>query len=678
MAVLPRLLLVARCLIALLAIVHIPADIQAQSDPPVEASSVYLPLIQKPIRPSAVELVNTLGGYITGAVVAGDFAYINKRVGLSIVNISDPTHIQEVGWLAIRQNYGITDIKIQGTRVYLAAQESGLAIVDVSNPATPTEIGRFTAATPVLSVEVSGNLAYLAIGAGGVAALDVSNPGAPVVQQHLATSYPANIVRLGGAILYVVTSQGKLLVIDRGSLQVVSEVLPPEFTIYKDVAVDGTIAYAVYSNPSLTPYPVIASHSAVAPQIPPGPGPGTYGIQVLNMADPAYPDLRGTYQKQSYYLPRIVIPAQGWLYIGIALDMLVLDVQNPNAPTEIGQFNLSNRTLLQINGERMYLSDLGRALTITDKLIPGSGLQILGTYVPQRWKVGPLEVVDNRLHSFEYVYDISVATQPTLLTSGESPDYRGPGFDNDFAVGGNLVYVARSTHPSSSQGSLTIYNLQDPANPVVLSSLASVGGVFGVEVVEQYAYLVGSRGFQVVDISNPQLPVVVVPGSDTASWGRGVAIKGNRAYVVNAYGLAGLQVFDISEPAAPVLVTTMALTDGSIGKQPEDIRIANNLAYIRIINGGVQIVDISNPDAPVPVHIIEPGAQVFSIQIRGPFLYMTTGQGLRVYNIANPIEPVLVTYYDLISQQLYGLALKDDLVYLTNWDGFYILRLVLE
>ena len=66
-----------------------------------------------------------------------------------------------------------------GDYAYIADWEGGLRIIDISNPAAPTEIGFY--ATPGLAqaVTVAGNHAYSADGNSGLRIIDISNPSAP-------------------------------------------------------------------------------------------------------------------------------------------------------------------------------------------------------------------------------------------------------------------------------------------------------------------------------------------------------------------------------------------------------------------------------------------------------------------------------------------------------------------
>jgi hypothetical protein len=89
-------------------------------------------------------------------------------------------------------------------------------------------------------------------------------------------------------------------------------------------------------------------------------------------------------------------------------------------------------------------------------------------------------------------------------------------------------------------------------SPTALSSISIPGYANNVDVNGNYAYVAaGATGLQVVDVSNPQAPVIV-GAKDTPGNANDIRIAGNLAYIAD--GSAGLQILDISNPTAPVIV----------------------------------------------------------------------------------------------------------------------------
>ncbi|MGQ9610018.1 MAG: LVIVD repeat-containing protein [bacterium] len=70
-------------------------------------------------------------------------------------------------------------VHVEGSYAYLCAG-SFLAVLDISNPAKPVELGRVQLPDIAYDVEVVGSYAYVADGWGGLIVIDVTDPRSPV------------------------------------------------------------------------------------------------------------------------------------------------------------------------------------------------------------------------------------------------------------------------------------------------------------------------------------------------------------------------------------------------------------------------------------------------------------------------------------------------------------------
>jgi len=64
---------------------------------------------------------------------------------------------------------------VVGGLAYVADNNSGLRVIDVSNPAVPVALGAFNTTGNANSVDVVGGLAYVAASSRGLRVIDVSN-----------------------------------------------------------------------------------------------------------------------------------------------------------------------------------------------------------------------------------------------------------------------------------------------------------------------------------------------------------------------------------------------------------------------------------------------------------------------------------------------------------------------
>ena len=65
---------------------------------------------------------------------------------------------------------------VSGGYAYVAADNAGLRVIDVSTPAVPVEVGSVSTPGFALGVAVSGDYAYVAARGAGLRVIDVSAP----------------------------------------------------------------------------------------------------------------------------------------------------------------------------------------------------------------------------------------------------------------------------------------------------------------------------------------------------------------------------------------------------------------------------------------------------------------------------------------------------------------------
>jgi hypothetical protein len=110
--------------------------------------------------------------------------------------------------------------------------------------------------------------------------------------------------------------------------------------------------------------------------------------------------------------------------------------------------------------------------------------------------------------------------------------------------------------------------------------------------------------------------------------GYDIAVSGSYAYVTD--GHSGLQVLDISDPAAPVIISSVAIPCNGIA-------VAGSYAYV--LGNGLQVLDISDPAVPVIVGSVDAGG--YGVAVAGSYAYVA-GDGLQVIDISDPTLPEIV------------------------------------
>jgi len=97
-------------------------------------------------------------------------------------------------------------VKVVGNFAYVACRQSGLWIVDISNPAAPVRVTGYDTSGYASNLDIRDHYLALSSGGGGVYLFDITSPLNPVLIDHLTSCGYANLVKF---------HQNKLMVASR-------------------------------------------------------------------------------------------------------------------------------------------------------------------------------------------------------------------------------------------------------------------------------------------------------------------------------------------------------------------------------------------------------------------------------------------------------------------------------
>ena len=118
-------------------------------------------------------------GWADHIKVCGDYAFVISEMGhLAIVDISNPGSMRAVSRIDVPGGIR-TEPAVQGSHVYLAGKADGLQIIDVSNVNEPELVGDIDWGGSAYSVVVQGDYAYVTDFGFGLIVVNVSDPVAP-------------------------------------------------------------------------------------------------------------------------------------------------------------------------------------------------------------------------------------------------------------------------------------------------------------------------------------------------------------------------------------------------------------------------------------------------------------------------------------------------------------------
>jgi len=233
---------------------------------------------------------------------------------------------------------GASHVIVSDTHAYVAEGSSGIEVLDISNPASPSSVGSLPT-TNASRLALRGTDLYVADGSGGLKVIDVSNPANPqLVATPTLPGYGSSEIQtlaLSGNGLYaayigldVFDITSPAAPVAKGSVNA---------TFIQDLAVDGTLVYAATAD----------------------------GLDVFSVLSFASPFLAGSLSISDW--GHAVALSPGYAFYGAQGGLTVLDVSTPSAPSVAGSSGeVTSINGLTVHNSYLYVSGNGPGLAIVD------------------------------------------------------------------------------------------------------------------------------------------------------------------------------------------------------------------------------------------------------------------------------------------------------------------------
>ncbi len=519
--------------------------------------------------------------------LAGGRAFVvTSGEGLVVLGFDDPRQLVRLASLA---DAGGSALAIEDQTAFIAQYNSGLLMLDISNPLAPRRLGAVATRGIAIDVAVSNRLACVVSVKAGLDVFDVADPAAPVWLGGLDLSgYPRGVAWYGDHVLVADETAG-LTVVDLSTpanpVIVATNLIqwPRGVTVFGDRAVVVGDRGLHVLDLSLPASPRVIGNASdvsgerviVRNEVAYVAG-GLDGMRVVDLQTAASPAPRGRVLT-SGHLRAVAVSGPYAYVVELESGLYVLDVSDPTQPVNVGQLYIGGNCVLQhdlvVSGQRAYLAS---AL---------SGLHLI---------------------------DVSNPRRPVRL--GGLPA-RAMGV----AAAGDYVYLAES------HGGLQIVRVSDPANPVAVASLATGGDARAVAVAGQYVLVADFLGgLRLIDARDPENPVTVTTLLPKAT---AVTMQGNLAF---AGFIPTLSVLDLSVPSQPMLLGQIRTNNNSVV-----ITVAEGCAYVAGMSGAkavLDLFDVSSPAAPRHANRLQLGNFLIGdLAAQGSLLFVAQGNGLVIY-----------------------------------------------
>jgi len=622
----------------------------------------------KPAPRAGADLLERIGswpgftrGPVSDVAVADNYAYVAiGEGGLIILDMTEPANPVRVGEYLTRGYTG--QVRVVGPRGYLVVDWFNLVILDVSDPTRPRLLGSHRTGTWIESLQVDGERVYL--GNGGLChcqraffILDVSNPARPVT---LSVDWErgAGRIAVAGEHAYVASWRQNLRVLDVSQpawptvlaeletaepvqgMQAVGDRLymvagnwgeRHELRIYDtgDPTAPQLLGALEFDREALD-FEVVGNYAYVTM--------GDAGLVAVDVSDPTAPVLAGNWDAPTW-LGRIEIAGDCAYGVGGA-GLQVIDIRDPGRIARVAEFDTGvTAGALRLSDDRAYLLSSGRRIEVVDVSNPIEPL-LLTAYDSARW-VQSLDVAGDLAylgwtHANETGFEIVDFRDPLRQarlsdTTNTPPGGRSSGIR--VRVDGHYAYVttADDENPNPTQPKwrprLRIFDVSDPAEPVVVSQTDIGEYVAALEVLNDRAYLLFDSKLAVFDVRDPKAPTQL-SSVRLPYWGTdGLCVSEDHAYTG---GWGGVAIVDLRQPGTPVVRGQYDTLD-----RVSDLSVNGHYVYAAEGWEGVEVFDVSNAAQPLSIGHSSTLGKAVGIEVAGDYAYVAeSGGGLGIFGLA--------------------------------------------
>nr|NQU93548.1 T9SS type A sorting domain-containing protein [Bacteroidota bacterium] len=555
--------------------------------------------------------------------ITGDTVFIIAGGGVVITDISNPASPQVISEVYARALVDFLYFDTETKYLYLAAYFSGFEIWDLSDITSPIRLSRTpTEALPRGGIYAYEEYLYVITYSSGMNVYDVSDPVHP---EYLSTT---NVSGYAGGyfaennFLYVVTNNAiRLYDVSFPSVPVLRSSYP--CTPRGILVSDG--------------YGYIADQS---------------GLKIIDVSDPDNLTLVGSIAISGACYDVAVIDdfayvANNW-YGGTEGGVYAIDVNDPENPVQTNFYNSYFNAVTGVSNSITCTNSEG--YTIFDVSTPGELVYLQQTGLPGF--LMDVAVKDDFAYTGSNgirVFDITDHSQPQQLAYMESSARL-------IDISGDLAACVPESMSSGNR--LNMLDISDPVNFYEIGHYDNLMLTQEAIIHGDYVYIAGWwDGVTILNISDPSSPSFVkkvhnwtngaIPGEEFC-YASDISVQGNYLYIIDykpfeADDTKGLYIYDISDPENPVFVSRYE-------QQSEKgwrIKVEDAYAYLADGNGGIEVIDISNPAAPQTVAYLGLMDVAYNLDVNNGYVYAACYilGGVQAIDISDPENPSVVGYY---------------------------------
>ncbi|MGC9779912.1 MAG: hypothetical protein HZR80_11765 [Candidatus Heimdallarchaeota archaeon] len=582
------------------------------------------------------------GGRVRGVTIQNDLAFVaNEEQGLEILDVSNPTQPTKIS--SIKTKGFARDVLVLNNFSYVAQLSRGVAVINVENPHKPVYIKNILNDTTVLEIDFYRNLLYI-ITTNGLYTYEVSNPFEPLFISHWerSPSYSSSYTGVSVVYKYVCLSN------ELTGLEIVDMTFTSNPTLigtWKGSTGKGSGVFTTYIGEKTIAF--LANEYS--------------GLEVIDYTDPQAPTKIGNYDVLGKIIDVFVKNNIAYC-CKYNLGLVLLDVSDPSNPVEQDSYDTDDSCLdVWVFGNYAFAADDENGLLILRISNPTSIYK-----VAEYFDHGSASrvVVEGDL---VYLVDESAGLEIIDISDPENPIKIGQYDEDDINVK-DVTIVDNLAIVSALDLGIYFLDISDKTNPTKIASYVD-GKVFVRTIAKGDLVFAGSlqtSSILVLNISNlptinvegeyifstPETSVnaleiddnILIAGSDkegvtllnitdlsnitlVVSYDIGLVndFCRNEDVLFTANQNNNLTIFNVSNNN----ITKVSEID--IGGIAEELTISNDIAYIAIRYNGIKIVNVSYINNPEKAGEYQ---EIYCFGIKTYRQYVITGaqdEGLRLF-----------------------------------------------
>ena len=533
-------------------------------------------------------------------------------------------------------------VAVMGNKAYVGVG-SRLMVLDISAPDAIFEMGSSVPLGAYIeAITIDRNTAFVAAGGAGIFIMDISDPTRPEVIGNYDTPGYAEGVTINKEYAYIADGPAGLRVADISDPAHPVEISSAYKTDFAfDVVIEGNFAYIAAA--------------------------GT-GLLVADITDPLQPKETGKLEMHGYAYG--ITASENKAYVADGWDGLhIVDISNPAQPKEIGVYSTPGWAYdVVADGNMAYVADSYSGVHILD-ISNAAKSTLLGSYdmpgnILNSLALSAETVCVASRNAGMSIIDTSTPSKPARIGL-----YSPMGYADSVAVSGSYAYVAAGPY------GLRVIDISDPSYPREVGACDTEGYAVGVVAAGNYAFVIShgtdkkKQGLHVVDVSDPYHPTKTAycesPGTP-----QDIVLNSNIIYIANEWGMIS---FDVSNPVSPVQLSFMNFAQGDGNKEWDaatwGVAVLNNTAYVTHCTLGLEILDVSKPNAPALIRNFSSFNKKFgklgAVTVKDNFAYISDGTSIRILDISDPKNPEEADSYNL-STDIQQLCISGNTLYATD------------